>query len=767
MPDPGWSEQLLDILKRPEYKPVAAAVMAKILRIPKPEVREFRQFLKTLHERGSLEIDEQGLICPRKKNSSPKSGSIQGIIKRTSSGAGYLIPLEKKAGEEDIFIPPEEMRDAQTGDEVLVSVSKGRVVRPGQKRRGRVVEILQRANFNFVGTYFEKDGRGYVQVDGTTFPKPIHVGDPGAKGAQPDEKVVIEMLRFPSYTNTGEAVLIKVLGPQGEPGVDLLTVIHEFNLPDEFPEAVLEEARRQADQFDETDLGGRRDLTGDLIITIDPVDARDFDDAISLTRSEDGHWHLGVHIADVSHFIPTGSALDREAERRGTSIYLPDRVIPMIPEIISNGLASLQQGRLRYTKSVFIEYSPQGIPVGHSFANTAIKTAKRFAYEEVLHILEHPKEKHPDLRPDVKELLFRMHDLAMILRGRRFEAGSLELTMPEVKIDFDKKHRVSGAHLVSHDVSHQIIEEFMLAANEAVAEELTNRKIPFIRRGHGDPDEVKLRAFATFVKSLGLELKRPQSRRDLQKLLKDVEELPTRQAVNYALLRSMKQAEYVVEEQGHYALAIKNYCHYTSPIRRYPDLTVHRIMGLLADGKKLKSLAKIDPEGLRSLAKHCSRVERRAQDAERELIKIKLLTYLSQRIGERMTAVVTGVKEFGFFCQGIELPAEGIVPLATLAEDFYDYDQGTHSLVGRRTGRQYRLGDKVEVEVARVDIPRRILEFRIPGGKRLSHSEGASLAPRASRRPKPGPTRNDSKGNGRKSSARGPGGRKGRSRRRG
>jgi ribonuclease R len=313
----------------------------------------------------------------------------------------------------------------------------------------------------------------------------------------------------------------------------------------------------------------------------------------------------------------------------------------------------------------------------------------------------------------VLALLQRMYDLAMILRARRFEKGALELSMPEVKIDFDKQHRVNGAHLVEHDASHQIIEEFMLAANIAVATELADWKLPFLRRVHGDPDEAKLRSFAEFVNSLGFKLKRFQSRRELQKLLDRVKTAPTVHAVNYALLRSMKQAEYSPEDLGHYALAVEQYCHFTSPIRRYPDLTIHRLVGELAHRRKPHREPKMVE--LVTLGKHCSATERRADNAERELVKVKLLTYMASRVGEELEAIITGVQDFGFFCQGLEIPAEGLVHVSTLADDYYYYEGASHSLIARRSGRQFRLGDKVRVAVAHVDVDRRELDFRLAG----------------------------------------------------
>jgi ribonuclease R len=407
--------------------------------------------------------------------------------------------------------------------------------------------------------------------------------------------------------------------------------------------------------------------------------------------------------------VRPGTPLDREALQRGTSVYLPDRVIPMLPEIISNGLASLQPDRVRYTKTAMIELTADGARVACDLHSAAIKSCRRFTYEEIDEYLADPEGWKSKLAPEVHALVGRMHELAMILRERRVRRGALELTMQEVKIDLDKDGRVAGAHRVVNTVSHQIIEEFMLSANEAVAERLKDVEVAFLRRVHHAPSPMKVRALNDFVTALGFETEGLESRFELQKLLADVAGQPEQYAVNYAVLRSLQRAEYSPEEEGHYALSSEHYCHFTSPIRRYPDLTIHRLVNVLATGKTPKS----DFTELVVLGQQCSDRERRAEAAERELVKMKLLAYMSSRVGEEMDAVITGVEAFGMFAQGIEIPAEGLIHVSSLADDLYQYEKATHSLAGRRSGNHYRLGDRVRVTVANVDVDRRELDFRL------------------------------------------------------
>jgi ribonuclease R len=711
---PNLEAQILAAVQRKNYEPLKPKALARLLQVPASQYAAFRQVLRDLIKQKRLIIGKNHTVRP-----APPHGTVTGVYRGTAAGFGFVRPhvSDGTIGPE-VYISDGKALDAATGDSVLVKITR-KPSRPGLGPSGEVVSVLERATRQFVGTYFEREGQAFVRVDGTVFSHSIYVGDPGAKGARPDDKVVMEMLRFPSPEDRGEAVITEILGPRGQPGVDTLSIIRAFGLPDRFPEDVLAEAREQAAAFDEMDLHGREDFTGETIITIDPVDARDYDDAVSLTiDAKSKHWQLGVHIADVAHFVPPGGALDREARQRGTSVYLPQRVLPMFPEIISNSLASLQQDTVRYVKSVLMDFTPAGQFTKASFFSGAIKNRKRFTYEQVMALLD-ARDRGEGIgglavEPEVYALVLRMRDLAMLLRKRRLKRGALELSMPETELEFDAQGRVTGAHFAKHDVSHQIIEEFMLAANEAVAAHLDGLGVAFLRRVHPAPEPNKVKAFAEFARILGYKIHHATDRFALQRILEQSADKPDAYAVHYALLRSLKQATYSPEEEGHYALASDDYCHFTSPIRRYPDLTVHRLLGRwLRTGR-----AGSDGNELAALGQHCSKTERRAETAERELIKVKLLDYMSQRIGSDLEGIIAGVADYGFYAQVEKLPVEGLVHISTLTDDYYYFEEESHSLIGRRTKRRYRLGDKVQVRVVRVDLQRRQLDFRVTGKKR-------------------------------------------------
>ncbi len=708
MASSNLQQRLLNHVSGPDFKPVKAKALAKALGVAPEDVRELKQLIKQLVKSKRLAYGPSHVV------GLPDAVAFHGVtgnFRRMAAGFGFVRPSGVKAAEgksQDIYISRKNGGDAASGDTVLVRLQRHQ--RPGKPGpSGTIVKVIKRETYRFVGVYLESAGSALVQIDGKLFTQPVLVGDPGVKGAHAGDKVVIEMVRFPSHVHKGEGVIVETLGARGDPGVDTLSILHEFNLPGPFLDDVLEAAHAAADAFDESIGDGRRDLTDTTIITIDPKDARDFDDAISLDKLPDGHWRLGVHIADVSHFVRPRTPLDREAKERATSVYLPDRVIPMLPEAISNNLASLQPDHVRYAMTVWIDWTADGVRTNTEVCKSAIKSSRRFTYEEVDDFLERRSAWRDMLEPDVHQLLANMHELAMLLRQRRMTRGCLELSMPEVKIDLDQDGRVAGAHLVENTESHQMIEEFMLAANEAVATLLQDGGWAFLRRVHAAPDPRKLHALTEFVTELGFKTESLESRFAIQTLLENVRDQPAAHAVNYAVLRSMQKAVYSPEEEGHYALASECYCHFTSPIRRYPDLTVHRLLTSMLAGKPPVQ----DLKRLLSLGEHCSDREQRAAQAERELTKLKLLHYLSERLGEEMVGIITGVEEIGLFVQGVELPAEGLVHVSSLADDYYRFDRTTHTLTGHRSNNRYRLGDTVLVAVAHVDIDRRELDFRL------------------------------------------------------
>jgi ribonuclease R len=652
----------------------------------------------------------------------------EGIFRSTQSGYGFFRPDGVSQREEDLFVPPSATGGAIDRDRVRVRISRGRQ----GKWEARVLEVIQRHRRQFSGTYLVQEGKALVWLDGVPLAQPVRLGDVRGIPLAPDDKVIVEVVRFPEGDHPGEAVLLEVLGSARNPMVDTRAIEFQFGLPGEFPPEVIDQSREISDRFQEDVIPeDRRDLTHLPTLTIDPIDARDFDDAISLSVNEVGHWELWVHIADVSAFVEEGTALDEEARERATSIYLPDRVIPMIPEVISNHVASLQPDRNRWAISVLMEWTPDGVLVHWEVHRSVIRNQLRLHYEQVDQFLKAPDSFRGKIPDVMHEMLSQMDRLAMLLRKRRLEGGAIELSLPEVKIDLDRGGKVKGAHLEIQTESHQIIEEFMLATNETIAAWMDRDQVPFVRRVHGAPKPIALRKMTEFVRDLGVECGSLADRFELQRVLQSVRGMGIEYAVHYSTLKSLAKAIYQVEPDRHYALNKEHYCHFTSPIRRYPDLTVHRlVMERLAKGT-----ARGDRMQLEALADHCSQREQRAEAAERELVKVKLLHYMSRRVGESFEGLVTGVKADGLWIRGIDIPAEGFLPVQRLPQDRYRWERHGMRLEGYRSGNCFQLGDPLRVQVHQVDLIRRQLVWgyleRLSSGvaSRREASQSARTSP--------------------------------------
>ncbi len=747
-------QQVLKLVHAADYKPCKPRVIHKNLKLPDEDYRPLRRAIKQLVRDGLVTFGPNHLVLranpagdsilakkhPDIQVAEPEASSenletipkpvkpkrdrseVVGIFRTAPArdfGFVRLSPVTGEAKIEDVFIPPPATRGAMEGDTVRI-----RIVRSGKdgKTEGSVEEIVVRARREFSGTYQLVDGKSFVWLDGANLEHPIEIGDIRGLPLNDKDKVIVELVRFPDAVHVGEGVILKVLGSSKNPAVDTMAVMHQFGLPETYPEAALEVARHQADLFDDQVIPqGRTDLRLVPTLTIDPVDARDFDDAISLSKNEKGNWELQVHIADVSHFVPLGSALDEEARKRGTSVYLPDRVIPMIPETISNHLASLQPDHNRLAKTVFMEFTPDGTLIHTHTFNSVIRNQYRFNYEQIDNYLEDREAWRDKLTPEIFQVVADMHELAMLLRQIRNSKGALELTLPEVKIDLDKTGKVRGAHLVLHTESHQMIEEFMLAANQAVASWLDSLELPFLRRAHAPPNRMKMRRLNDFVRALGIPAENMEDRFEIQRVVNAVRGMTTEYAVNFAILKSMSKAVYQAEFERHYALDMTHYCHFTSPIRRYPDLVVHRIVQKLIEGKP----AREDENVLEHLGQQCSDAEQNAELAERELIRVKLLHFMAKKQGELLTGVVSGVRPTGVTVRAIEIPVDGLIPVKSLPNDRYRFDRDTHTLEGFKSGNRFRLGDELIVRVERIDTAKRHLIF---GFERLTrHALPVSL----------------------------------------
>jgi ribonuclease R len=714
-------EQILALLASPDYRPLDKRELARALGRKSGVRMGLNHALRELERSGEIaRIRKNRYILPT------AADLVTGTLQIHQAGYGFLTT--EKPGEPDIFIAAENTGTAMHGDRVVARIARDEPYgRTKGRREGRVIRILERAHDTIVGTLQHSRNFYYVVPDDprlvhdvyVQLPPPAAVPKTPARG----DKVVVRLESWESRHVNPEGEIVEVLGPASAPGVDMLSIVRKYHLPTEFPNNVLDQADRIPEKIDARQLGGREDLREKFIVTIDPDDARDFDDAIDVEKIDSGGWRLGVHIADVAAYVEPDSALDREARRRGNSVYLPDRVIPMLPERLSNGVCSLNPGVDRLTHSVFIHFDKNGVAKSARFARTVIHSAHRLTYKQAYAILKSAP------RDPLGEQLHVAWELASILRRKRFEHGSLDLDFPEVKLRLDETGKPVRLERIDNDESHQLIEEYMLAANEAVARELKKRTVPTIYRIHENPDPDKLAEYREFVLSFNYQVGDLTHRAEVQRLLVSIRGKPEEQALKIGLLKSLKRARYAPQPLGHYGLAKPNYLHFTSPIRRYADLVVHRA---LADHNG-KHRARIDMSQIASISEHVSMTERVAAEAEIESVRMKKLEFFQRQLDERnpqvFRAAIVDVRNYGLVVELPDVLITGLVHVSSLTDDFYLFEAAQRRLIGRRSRKRFSVGDEVRVFVVRVDAFKRQVDFAM-----------ASEAPMKARRSK-GPPR--------------------------
>ena len=659
---------------------------------------------------------------------------LEGRLQMSGKGFGFVISADKAVS--DIYIPREKMLDAMHGDTVQIRLQE-RQFSDGRKAEGEIIKILERANTHVVGTFsVNPRGLGLVQPSDGKLTAEIIIPKKSFAAARPGDQVVVELTRWPKQEKKAEGRITQILGKLGEPGVDVLTVMAMHQLPTDFPPAAAQEADKIATTIQSDELSGRRDLRELSVVTIDGEDAKDLDDAVHVEQIGPGLFRLGVHIADVSHYVRENRPLDQEARQRGTSVYLVDRVIPMLPHRLSNGICSLNQGEDRLTLSVEMDIDSSGRVVKYELFPSVIRVRTRLSYTIVRRILADKDAALQEQYAPLVPMLEKMKTLAAALRQKRFRRGAIDFDLPELKIKLDDRGVPIAIEKRTRSVAESIIEEFMLAANETVAEHMDRREIPFVFRVHADPDPEKMAKMADLLRGLGQRIGAwtNVSPMDLQKALKWMEGKPEEKMVSTLMLRSLKQARYEAQNAGHFGLAAQYYTHFTSPIRRYPDLIVHRLLretftGPLSPQRK-EQLQSLLPQ----IASDCSDRERAATEAERESVDMKVAEYMQQFIGEEFPAIIAGVTGFGFFVE-LENGVEGLVHVSSLQDDYYQYLEDQHCLIGERLKKRFRLGDAVTVELIKASPADRNLDFILAGGAPQRRTKPNGANPRNAKAP--------------------------------
>ena len=697
-------ETVYKLICDPHYIPMKIKEIAVMMQVAREDRPQLEEILIRLQEEGKIELSKRG------KYKKAERRKITGSFIGNAKGFGFV---ETEELDEDVFIPESGINGAIHGDTVEIEIFAGHT---GKRREGRVLKVISHAFTEVVGTFEKSKNFGFVIPDNQKIFRDIFIPKEYTKGAVNGHKVVVELTDYGNAAKKPEGKIVRIIGHINDPGVDILSVVYGHELPTEFPERVINQAERVACPVSAEDMQGRIDLRAVDMVTIDGEDAKDLDDAVSVSYDgEKNIWHLGVHIADVTNYVQENSALDREAKKRGTSVYLVDRVIPMLPHTLSNGMCSLNQGEDRLALSCLMDIDAKGNVVGHQIAETVICVNKRMSYTSVRKIITDHDEAESRKYKELTPMFFEMEKLAGILRKKRRQRGSIDFDFPESKVVLDENGRPVDIIPHERNAATKIIEDFMLIANETVAQDYFWQEIPFIYRTHDNPDPEKIRQLALFVANFGFGMKGVRDEihpKELQKLLARIEDSPQENLISRLTLRSMKQARYTVDCSGHFGLAAKYYCHFTSPIRRYPDLQIHRIIkenlrGRM-NGERLRHYEEILPE----TANWCSRTERRAEEAEREVVKMKKAEYMQMHIGEEFEGVISGMHNYGFY---VELPntVEGMVHVNNLYDDRYYFDEKKYEMYGIDTGKVYRMGQTVKVCVLDADKESKTIDFRI------------------------------------------------------